>query len=144
MIDAVGELTGPASVAGLVIDAWVEAVPSQVPPDADPADPRPGKARTGLAVRSNAASSRPPQALLCAISPDGARWTTDTIRAVIEQTLDLARVRLVTLERLPGQGTALPALYARTTSLQGEKVPDFSLLASSKLSVMPFVKEATK
>ena len=83
-------------------------------PTARADDPRPGRARTGLACAPRSASARPPQAMLCAVSPDGRRWTTDALRAVIEQTLDLARIRMVTLERLAGEGAVLPALYVRT------------------------------
>jgi hypothetical protein len=144
VVDRVGTVDDDSAVAGLVIDAWVEDLPAQVGPNADPADPRPGRARTALAVQCNSASARPPQAVLCAISPDGERWTTDSLRRVVEHTLDLARVRMVTLERLPGDGLVLPALYTRSSSLQGQKpYLMFAQLAEAAKSytAMPFVKE---
>jgi hypothetical protein len=144
VVDRLGTIGATAPVAGLVIDAWVEDLPAQVGPNADPADPRPGRARTGLAVQCNSASARPPQAILCAISPDGTRWTADALRRVIEHTLDLARVRMVTLERLAGDGRVLPALYTRSSSLQGRQpyllFPGL-LEAAKGYVAIPFIKE---
>lgn len=144
LVDRVGTVDGSSPVAGLVLDAWVEDLPAQVGPKADPDDPRPGRVRTGLAIRANSASARAPQLVLSAISPDGKRWTTDTIRALVEQTLDLARIRMVTLERLSGEGLILPALYMRSASLQGEQQLFFQKLAElAAIDVqMPFVKES--
>jgi hypothetical protein len=144
VLDQIGTVDADAAVAGLVVDAWVEELPAQPGPKADPSDPRPGRARTGLAIRSNSASSRPPQALLSVVSPDGKRWTTDSLRGVIEQALELARVRMVTLERLAGEGLVLPALYTRSSSLQGQQYLHFGRLAELATSyvAMPFVKES--
>ncbi|MFT4216667.1 MAG: hypothetical protein QM619_05705 [Micropruina sp.] len=143
LVDAVGLLDPSAPIAGLVVDAWVEDLPTQVGPNADPDDPQPGASVTGLAIRANAASARAPQAILSAISPDGARWTTDSLRAVVNQTLDLARVRLVRLDQLLGEGLALPALYVRSSSLRGEPAWQFSdlKLASFAHVTLPYVKE---
>jgi hypothetical protein len=144
MVDLIGNVAANAGLAGIVIDGWVEDLPAQVTPKADPQDPRPGRTRTGLAVRCNSASARPPQALLCAVSPNDKRWTTDSVRAVVESTLDLARVRMVTLERLAGEALVLPALYTRSSSLQGEPYLVFNKLAQiATASVqMSFVKES--
>jgi hypothetical protein len=147
VLDQVGDVETETAIAGLVLDAWVEDLPAQPGPKADPDDPRPGRARTALALRSNSASARPPQAILSAISPGGNRWTTDSVRAVIEQTLELARARLVTLERLAGDGLVLPALYTRSSSLQGQQqFIEFEKLAQFGASfvAMPFVKELKK
>lgn len=143
VMDQVGSVGPETAVAGLALDGWVEDLPEQVGPRADDDDPRPGRARTGLAVRCNSASARPPQAVLCAVSPDGERWTTDALRSVIEHTLDLARIRMVTLERLAGEGLVLPALYTRSSSLQGRPHVDFKNLAALRSTdlPMPFVKE---
>lgn len=151
---ALGDGSGP--LAGLVIDAWVEDVPAQpraVPVDqigppgggaaADPPAVVPPMATTALAVQANAASARAPQAILSAVSPDGSRWTTDALVGVIDQTLRLARHRLVRLDQLAGEGLALPALYVRSSSLQGELALTFAnLVAASKLvNLVPYVKE---
>ena len=145
VLDTVGTVgtAGAGSLAGIVIDGWVEDLPMQVGPKARSEDPRPDRARTGLAVRADAASARPPQTVLAAVSPDGRRWTADTLRAVIEQTVDLARVRMVTLETLAGQGLMLPALYVRSASLQGQKHLRFKEMAAAGAAyvAMPYVKE---
>ncbi len=143
ILDLVGDIDAGAAVAAFVVDAWTEDLPAQPGPKADPADPRPGRVRTGLAVRANSASARPPQSILSAVSPDGKRWTTDSLRKVIEHTLDLARVRMVTLERLAGEGLMLPALYTRSASLQGEKYLAYQDLANlhTDFVAVPFVKE---
>lgn len=143
VLDTVGTVDAATALAGFVVDAWTEDLPAQVGPEADPDDPRPGRVPTGLALRCNAASARPPQSVLCAISPNGRRWTTDALRGVVEQTLELAKVRLLTLERLPGDGLVLPALYTRSSSLQGSQYLTWAKLASEAvLNVpVPFVKE---
>lgn len=143
VLDRIGTVAADAALGGIVIDAWLEEVPAQPGPKADPADPRPNRARTGLAIRHNSASARPPQAVLCAVSPKGERWTSDSLRGVIEQTLDLARIRMVTLERLAGEALVLPALYTHSSSLQGQKFIHFRELAeqSTTFVSMPFVKE---
>ena len=143
LVDSVGVLDPGGTVSGFVVDAWVEDLPAQVGPKASPDDPQPGAAVTGLAIRSNSASARAPQVILSAISPDGLRWSTDRLRAVVDQTLDLAQVRLVRLDQLLGEGLALPALYVRSSSLQGEPAWHFAdlKLASSINVTMPYVKE---
>ena len=149
VLDAVG-LDDPAGpLSGLVIDAWVEDLPNQPGPPRDPADVQPnelapGLATTGLAVRADAPSARPPQVILSAISPDGQRWTTDSLHSVITSTLELAKLRLVRLDTMPGDAVALPALYVRSSSLQGEQALKWAALveASKAYTAMPFVKEA--
>ncbi len=124
-------------VAGLVVDEWVEQLPRR---DAD------GQARvtTGVAINANAPSSRPPQAVLLAISPDGSRWTTDGLLDVLTETLALAKMRLATLERLPWVGRILPAIQEQSWSLQGDETIDLRRLmteiASTEL-MLPYVKE---
>jgi hypothetical protein len=141
VLDTLGRVEAGGTLCGLAVDSWTEDLPAMPGPTARADDPRPGRARTGLAVRSGSASARPPQAILCAVSPDGARWTTDALRAVVEQTLDLARIRMATLERLTGEGAVLPALYVRHGSLQGRRELVFTDLVTSSYVALPFVKD---
>ena len=49
-----------------------------------------------------APSARAPQAMLLAVSPACECWTGEALIETLEETLDLARLRLVTLERTNG------------------------------------------
>ena len=53
VVDAVGAIAADVEIAGLSIDSWLEFLPAQPGPKAKPDDPRPGRARTGLAIRCN-------------------------------------------------------------------------------------------
>lgn len=148
VLDPVDIGAGGGTLSGIVVDAWVEDLPNQPGPPKDPDNVHPdevapGVATTGLAVRAHGASARAPQAVLCAISPDGSRWTAESLHGVVTSTLDLAKLRLIRLDTMPGDALALPALYVRSSSLQGEKVWHYSaLVEASKVHVsMPFVKE---
>ncbi|HKH71891.1 MAG TPA: hypothetical protein VKA59_11115 [Vicinamibacterales bacterium] len=69
-------------VGGLLIDAWTETIPS---PSRD----------TAMALRFNNASTRAPQAILLAVSPNPAvAWSTTTLVDVLRETLMLARLRV--------------------------------------------------
>jgi hypothetical protein len=60
-------------------------------------------------------TARAPQALLLAVNPTEQQWWLqdgyDLIRAILEETLDLAKVRTVDLASLSNGGQLLPALY---------------------------------
>jgi hypothetical protein len=81
-------------------------------------------ATTGLAVHANGPGARAPQCLLLAVTPDLEPWSREKILAVVDGARDLARIRLVTLERLPLAATVLPAARVAHWSLQGEPVID--------------------
>jgi len=84
-----------AAVAGLVVDEWVEVVPS--PTEV-----------TGLAFHYDRPSAEAPQAVLLAVAPDVSparepqTWDLDTLTAVLLETLDLARIRAVAPDDLVG------------------------------------------
>jgi hypothetical protein len=79
---------------------------------------------SGIAFNADAPGARAPQALLLAVSPDGERWNVERVLGVLQDTLELARLRLVTLERTNGIARVLPAIYEQSFSLQGEQVLD--------------------
>jgi hypothetical protein len=63
---------------------------------------------------------------------------------VLEETMELARIRAVTLERTNGIARILPALYEQSWSLQGEKVLHLkeSMLAISNITAFAaYVKD---
>ncbi len=139
-------LTGREPLAAFIVDEWSDVVPRRIL-GRDPVDgnDRPIKttATTGIAVNANGPNSRPPQAILLAISADGALWTRDSLLHVVRDAMDLARDRAVTLERVPWAGRILPAIYCRDWSLQGEPVLNFKLLATEYVqsAILKYVKD---
>ena len=57
-------------------------------------------------------NARAPQAILLAVAPDvGQPWNLDTLEAVLLDTLELARLRLVDPDAMTELDQFLPALY---------------------------------
>ena len=138
--------TGREAVAAFIADEWSDVVPRRVAGGnaADGNGDRPIKttATTGIAVNANGPDSRPPQSILLAISADGGLWSKDSLLHVVRDTMDLARDRAVTLERVPWAGRILPAIYCRDWSLQGEPVINFTMLAKeyAQSAALKYVK----
>ncbi len=97
---------------------------------------------SGLAVHADAPGARPPQSILVAVTPDGGNWSTELLTATLADTLQLARLRLVTLERSLRLGWVLPAMLYPAFSVHGERILDFKSLTERQTDVpVPFVKE---
>jgi hypothetical protein len=95
------------SLAALIVDEWVEVVPSAVE-------------TTGVTFHFDAPAAEPPQALLVGVHPDpigaregaaGGRWDLATVEAILLETLDLASLRGVDSDALRNAGQFLPAAY---------------------------------
>jgi hypothetical protein len=68
-------------MAGLLIDEWVEVVPSK-------------RETTGLAFHYDQPNSVAPQAMLLAVPSDQREvWDLDTLETILRETMDLARIR---------------------------------------------------
>ena len=104
--------TPPAPVAAMVVDDWTEVVPR-------------AREVTSLAVHADRPGNEAPQAVLVAVPPDPAQpWSVASLRAVLEQTLALAEVRMVDPPALGRFGHLLPALLLACTGRQAQiKVP---------------------
>ncbi|WP_297325001.1 hypothetical protein [Nitrosomonas sp.] len=115
VVHAPADLDLANPVAGLLIDEWVEVVPSK-------------EEITGLAFHFDAPQSRAPQAILLAVPPNkNSEWNLEILADTLLETLELAKFRAVDLSRLlhpkhdgskpnePGTltdiGQFLPALY---------------------------------
>jgi hypothetical protein len=122
VLDIAGHYDGSSMTTALVLDEWVEVVPIRARRGAAADAPVAERLTTGVSFNAMAPSARAPQAILLAVAPDAERWTGDTIVQVLEETMELARLRAVTLERTNGIARILPALYESSWSLQGEKV----------------------
>jgi hypothetical protein len=92
--------------AGLLIDEWNERIPST-------------QENAAVAFHFKEASGRAPQALLLAVCPDQRElWDDTLLQAILDETLELAKLRSVDLESVEQVGQILPALYF-ALNLQG-------------------------
>jgi hypothetical protein len=88
-----------SSYAGLVIDEWLERIPST-------------QEQAAVAFHFNEPDARAPQSLLLAVCPDArATWDDDLILGTLQETFDLAKIRTVDLDSIQQVGQILPALY---------------------------------
>jgi hypothetical protein len=86
-------------LAGLLIDDWVEVVPSPTE-------------TTGIAFQYDQPNAAPPQTILIAVPPEvDVPWTVWSLQQVLLETLDLARIRAVDPDALDDIGHYLPALF---------------------------------
>ena len=129
VVDAASSYAPGTPLVALVIDQFVERLssPSEQVYDAEdqPSDIIPAMHTSGVAMHARAASSRPPQALLMPVAPDDQPWTRERIEAVLDDTLELLKLRCVRLEDTAIAAQILPAIYTQSWSLQGEKVLNF-------------------
>lgn len=106
-------------ICGLVIDDWEEVIPDD-------------KETTGIAFHYDGPSSEAPQALLLAIPPGNRpTWELDDVVAVVNETLDLVKVRAVDLDIFAEAAHFLPALYftssATAINYKKQKIIDADL-----------------
>ena len=88
VVQADPALTLGQPLAGLLIDEWVEVVPSATE-------------TTAIAFQHNAPDSRAPQSMLLAVPPVvGQPWTATSLHRLLLETLTLAQLRAVDAEAL--------------------------------------------
>ena len=86
------------TLCGVLLDRWVEVVPAPME-------------TTGVAFHCDAPQSVAPQAMLLAVPPNPRQhWAVATLEAILLETLELAKLRLVDSERRTTLGHFLPAL----------------------------------
>lgn len=131
------------AIQAIVVDEWVDTVATgagsrdEVGAEAEP------RRATGLAINAPAASAAAPQVILLALSPDGGRWTREKLARTLEDTLSLAKLRAVTLEKTGGTAAVLPAIYTRSAALQGSVFDVTALAGGADFSaVLKYTKEA--
>jgi len=88
------------SHSGLLVDDWPERIPGTV-------------ASTGLAFHYEEPKARAPQSLLLAFNSDAETrvWNEDLLLAILNETIDLTKIRSVDLDTIQDVGQILPALY---------------------------------
>lgn len=86
--------------AGLVFDEWIERIPSS-------------SETSGISFNFNRPNNHAPNALLLAVAPslETDTWTTELVLRILNETLDLTRMRAVDLDSITEVGQLLPALY---------------------------------
>jgi hypothetical protein len=101
-----------AAFCGLAFDNWTEQLPG-LTSVADQAKGYEAAEVTGVAFTVEGPEAFPPQAILLAVAPDpAAGWSYDVLFDVVQETLDLAKIRTIDLGDLPRLGRVLPALYS--------------------------------
>jgi hypothetical protein len=106
---AAGDPSTQAMYSGLLIDEWPERIPSTTE-------------SAGVAFHYDEPKARAPQAALLAVCPDNREtWDAQILQSILEETLDLAKVRAVDLDSIADAGQILPALYF-ALNLQGSTI----------------------
>ena len=104
-----GDPLTQASYAGLMIEEWPERIPSV-------------QENAAVAFHYEEPKARAPQALLLAVCPDSRPfWDDDLVVGILQETLELAKIRAVDLDSVAEVGQILPALYF-ALNLQGATV----------------------
>jgi len=93
---------GQQAYYGLFIDGFSETIPNK-------------KQQTGVAFQYDAPNNEPPQTLLLVAPSDTVkrkgRWEIENLRDVVNDTIDLAKVRMVDIDALQKYEYALPTTY---------------------------------
>ncbi|HEU4414552.1 MAG TPA: hypothetical protein VFT65_07180 [Candidatus Angelobacter sp.] len=101
-----GDPANQNTYAGLLIDEWPERIPST-------------QENAAVAFHYEEPKARAPQALLLAVCPDGRpAWDDDLVTGILQEALELTKIRAVDLDSVQEVGQILPALYF-ALNLQG-------------------------
>ncbi len=87
-------------LAGLVLDQWTEAIPSDTE-------------TTGVSFHFDAPGARAPQTVLIATPTDAeaARWSVDTLAGTVREAVALAQIRGLDIDDVDAAARFLPAAY---------------------------------
>lgn len=118
VLHTVAAINASQAMTGLLVDEWVETVPNS-------------RETTALAFQFDVPSSSAPQSVLIAVPPvPGQDWTTETLRRVLMETLDLAKLRSVDTGLLGGAAQYLPGLYFAFNACDHAVSTDFKPLTA--------------
>jgi hypothetical protein len=96
---AVGNPATRTPLAGMLLDEWVDRIPAAT-------------TSAGLSFHYDEPLARAPQALLLAVCPDErSNWDMGLVQTILEETLQLAKIRAVDLDSIQQVGQILPGLY---------------------------------
>jgi hypothetical protein len=89
--DLPAPLESGATLAGLVVDQWDELIPN-------------AQETTAVALHYDAPASAAPNVVLLAVPPSlGKHWTLDSLLHVVRETIDLAKLRAIDPDAVPGE-----------------------------------------
>jgi hypothetical protein len=118
VLHTIGTINTTQVMTGLLVDEWVEIVPST-------------RETTALAFQFDVPDSCAPQSVLIAVPPvPGQDWTTETLRRVLMETLDLAKLRAVDTAALGAAAQHLPGLYFAFNTEDHAVSTDFASLTN--------------
>jgi hypothetical protein len=118
VIHTVGTFTPSQVLTGLVIDEWTEVVPND-------------RETTALTFQFDVPDSCAPQCVLVAVPPvRGQDWTVDSLRQLLVETLDLAKLRAVDTGSLGAAAQYLPGLYLAFNTQDHAVSTDFAPLTA--------------
>jgi hypothetical protein len=104
------------ALTGLLVDEWTETVPNT-------------RETTAVTFQFDPPDACAPQCVLLAVPPvPGQDWTSDVLRQVLEETLDLAKLRAIDAESLGEVAHYLPALYLAFNAKDDAVSTDFAAL----------------
>ncbi len=84
---------------GVFLDEWTEIIPDD-------------RQHSAVAFRYEDTGTEAPQTILVCVSPaDVPVWDFDSLAAIVEETLDLAKIRTVDLEQLDPLAQIIPAIF---------------------------------
>jgi hypothetical protein len=110
--------------AGLLLDQWVEQI-------ARPTE------QTGITFHYDDPGTEAPQTILLAIPPARApNWDLPSLLAILNDTLDLAKVRAVDGELLGELGQLLPAIYLSDSTHEVTVRTEFAGMLQAESSIM--------
>ena len=116
VLHTIGPIDATRVMTGLLIDEWVEVVPN-------------AQETTALAFQFDAPDACAPQNVLIAVPPvPGQAWTAETLRHVLMETLDLAKLRAVDTNALGAAAQHLPGLYLAFNTEDHAVSTDFAAL----------------
>jgi hypothetical protein len=114
VVHTLGAINTTQVLTGLVIDEWTEVVPN-------------ASETTAVAFQFDVPDSCAPQSVLIAVPPvPGQDWTTESLRLVLMETLDLAKLRAVDTSSLGAAAQHLPGLYLAFNAADHAVSTDFT------------------
>jgi hypothetical protein len=118
VIHTINAIDTTQPLTGLCIDEWTEVVPNT-------------QETTGITFQFDTPGACAPQTILIAVPPvPGQDWTAETLRHVLMETLDLAKLRAVDSSLLGAAAQASPGLYLAFNAADDAVSTDFMSLTN--------------